>query len=109
MAATKKKIKQPGDGDGGVRVERASDVKRARPSETGPNWINPHEPLPPELREGGESSAPRRTIMDAALSVFPDVKLVDNQLLAAVLIAQALDRLGRSLTEAAAVSRYRGM
>jgi hypothetical protein len=115
MAAPRKKPK-PGDNDGGMRIEKASDRPKARAAGKEIEWINPREPLPSSVIGADVTDAAdtptRRTIMDAAIAVFPDPKLIDQNLLAAVLIAQALDRLGdklgNGLTEAAAVSRYRG-
>ena len=74
--------------------------KNRRPGDL--TWLNPREPLP-------ESAKPR-PLLDAAL----DALGVDNQIaeteimpeiVAAVIKAQALDRLGKRIIEAAAVGR----
>jgi len=73
-----------------------------------PRWRNPHEPVPPEEISG---PADKPSILDAALAVFgPDAETetVSNQLLAAIILAQALDRLSEKIAEAAIVGRYRG-
>lgn len=98
-----KKRKAPGDGDGGMRVDKASDVPRGKPAVAQPEWHNPRDPLPASFVAGT-----KLTIMDKAIALFPDPKLMDKDLLAAVLVAQALDRLGASIIDAAAVGRYRG-
>lgn len=107
------KAKAPGDGDGGMRVNSASDKPRRARTTGGadPVWNNPKAPLPNDAL-ATEAASVKLTIMDQALAIFPDVKEVDNTLLAAVLVAQAFDRLGVKLTtalqDAAAINRYRG-
>jgi hypothetical protein len=115
MATTRKKpIKQPGDGDGGARVERASDKPTRRvDGSKEPMWLSPRAALPPGIRIPTPEDGASNTIIDKALALFPDVKSLaedpDKSLLAAVLIAQALDRLGKqiatALVEAAAITR----
>jgi hypothetical protein len=100
MTTTRKK---PKDGEGGMRIDSASDRPRRTGASRETQWLNPRESLPASMTE-----PTTRTIIDGALSIFPDAKDVQPDLLAAVLIAQALDRLGKSIVEAAAVSRYRG-
>lgn len=67
-----------------------------------PTWLNPREPLP--------KSALPRPILDAAFDALgvEDQKQADEcsqVIVAAVIIAQALDRLGRNIIEGAAVGR----
>lgn len=107
MTAPPRKKKKPGDGDGGVRVERASDKPNAARIAAGqdPQWLNPREPLPAGVTS--DPAKPKLTIMDRAIAVFPDPKLMDMQLLAAVIVAQALDRLGEKIIDAGAVASYK--
>jgi|SRR5579864_3045663 len=122
----RKRRKAPGDEDGGVRVERASDKPRRAPSISGETtWLNPREPLPDsvtrKLLDAGsaaDATKPKSSLIEAAVLAATGMRLEDvpdeqrgdpafNQVLAAVIIAQALDRLGAKLIDAAAVSRYR--
>lgn len=102
--APRKKGKSPEEIEAD-RVSRESRSIRAAPGAE-PTWVNPREPLAPAVREALSGSA-KRSIIDDALAAFPDVKeaVTSQSLLAAVVIAQALDRLGRRMIEAAAVSR----
>lgn len=73
-----------------------------------PTWLSPRSALPAGV---AEKPAPKLVdiVADAVAIAGKDPEPV---VLAAVILAQALDRLskslGRSLTEAAAVGRYRG-
>jgi hypothetical protein len=66
-----------------------------------PEWRNPHEPLPKEMTK----EAPPSILERAAKTVdaSPNVHTTDV-IVAAVVIAEALDRLGAKLIEAAAIS-----
>ncbi len=109
MTTTRKKPKAPGDNDGGVRVERASDKPR-RLGVGGPIWTNPRDSLSDGVitlkmleAAGGEKLKPTLTIVEKAIAAAAG----RSDLVGAILIAQALDRLGAKLIDAAAVSRYR--
>jgi hypothetical protein len=104
--ATSKKAKAPAKSPDEIESERvAREAKSSNFAHAAePTWINPKEPLPADAM----TSPTRRTIIDEALSIFPDIKTMDTSLLPAVLIAQALDRLGRKVIEAAAISRRIG-
>jgi len=63
-------------------------------------WKNPHEPLPKEAKK------PTPSIIERATAVVKsDVAEHPPEILAAVIIAQALDRLGEKLIEAASISK----
>jgi hypothetical protein len=103
--AERKKKKTPED-EGAVRIDAASDKPRAGGVGGGPRWLNPKESLPKEIT--AETTAPKQTILDKALAVVPGVSPVgktEGCVLAAVVIAQALDRLGEKMIQAAAVGR----
>lgn len=91
-----------------VESERVEREERANSfiGASEPTWINPREPLPREVIAATTPS--QRTIIDEAMSIFPDVKELNTNLLSAVIVAQALDRLGKRLIEAAAISRKLG-
>jgi hypothetical protein len=63
----------------------------------GVEWHNPREPVPEQVRD-------RRTLVERAMAEVPDQS---GRLMAAVIIAQALDRLGEKVVEACAVLQYK--
>ncbi len=102
MAQRKKKDER----EGGMRMDAASDKPRRPPKDlTEPTWLNPREGLPDEVTNKLLGVVPKKSIVEKAREVLPNDH---GELLAAVIIAQALDRLGEKIIQAAAVSRYRG-
>lgn len=113
MATTRKKPT-----DGGVRVESASDKpnrarvaagQTARAASAEPVWSNPKD-MPPAVTEKllAESEAARKP----SPSIVVEAKALagingDPNIVAAIIIAHALDRLGEKIIQAAAVGRYR--
>ena len=77
-----------------------------------------HDPIPPTPQPYWQS--PRKpqpayeiTSSEARLTVLEQAQAIGGlnsppEVLAAIIIAQAADRLGKALVEAAAVGRYRG-
>ena len=122
MAPRKKKDER----EGGVRVDKASDkpgrarVAAGQPATAstgapGPTWLNPKEPLPASVTESLLAASEARgkpmpppTPVERALAAIGDKYEPTPQVLAAVILSQALDRLGEKMVQAAAVSRYRG-
>jgi hypothetical protein len=99
----KKKKTTPQD-EGAVRMDGASDKDTRRV--VGPRWMNPKEPLPKQMQE--QPKPPVTTIVDLARAIAPpgpNALVPSDTLLAGVLIAQALDRLGNNMLRAAAIGR----
>jgi hypothetical protein len=68
-----------------------------------PQWQDPHKPLPKSKTE------PPQSIVDQAVAVVGRRRAAEEPtMLAAVIIAQALDRLGDRMIEAAAVGKHHG-
>ena len=83
------------------RMEPTKATPRDRPN-AGPQWQSPRTPLPE-----ADTPAPKANLLEKAQAVAgigatPEV-------VAAIIIAQACDRLGDKLVESAAVGRYRGV
>ena len=83
------------------RMEPTKATPRDRPN-AGPQWQSPRTPLP----QPPTSQRPRQTCWKRRR---PSPKDPDQNVVAALIIAQALDRLGDKLVESAAVGRYRGV
>jgi hypothetical protein len=84
-------------------TRKLAKKRNAIPPTPQPDWRSPHEPLPEDAITPPEAT---RSLYDQALAVAglnpaPEV-------LAAIIIAQAADRLCKAMVEAAAVGRYRG-
>lgn len=101
-APPKKKKLTPQE-EGAVRMDGASD-KDTRKG-VGPRWLPPKEALPKQMQE--QPKPPTRTILEMALAVAPVSPAVaaDASVLAGVIIAQALDRLGANMLRAATMGR----
>jgi hypothetical protein len=83
-------------------IDKLAKKKRTLSPTPQPEWQNPRVPQPLEAI----ANARTLTVLElaqnvAGLGAAPEV-------LAAVIIAQAADRLGAKMIEAAAVGRYRG-
>jgi hypothetical protein len=70
----------------------------------GPRWTSPHARHTGPFPEPAEK---KPTIVEQALAVLGPTRPADPYALAAVIIAQALDRHAKSMIEAAAVSSYK--
>ena len=84
------------------KMEPTKATPRDRPN-AGPQWQSPRTPLP----QPSDFTAPKANLLEKAQAVAgigatPEV-------VAAIIIAQACDRLGDKLVESAAVGRYRGV
>lgn len=76
-------------------------------AKAGPEWLNPRDPKTKERLKDVAEIKPK-TIIDAAIAVIPAALVTADQgVLKAVLVAQALDRLGEKLIEAAAINASR--
>lgn len=71
-------------------------------------WKSPGSRLTPAEQQMKPPATKPLTLVEQALATFPQPPR-DSNLLAAVILAQALDRLSSSLVEAAAVSTYKRM
>lgn len=99
-----KKKKLTPQEEGAVRMDGASDADIR--NKVGPRWLNPKEALPKQMQE--QPKPPKLTLLDEALAVVPGVSptgKTEGSVLAGVIIAQALDRLGANMLRAAAIGR----
>lgn len=78
------------------RVEHVSS-----PAARGPQWQNPNQP-----RQASELKKVRDNYCEEALAAL-NGEVQRDPIVAAVIVAQALDRLGEKIIEAAAVSSYK--
>jgi hypothetical protein len=71
-------------------------------------WCNPNKPLPKSVRDAEAKAAAeaKLNIFQQALALFPPEKWVDCSPteIGPIIIAQALDRLGEKLIEAASIA-----
>ena len=81
-------------------MEPTKATPRDRPN-AGPQWQSPRTPLPE-----ADTPAPKANLLEKAQVIAEGY---DQNVVAALIIAQALDRLGDKLVESAAVGRYRGV
>jgi hypothetical protein len=105
------------DGEGGMRVDSASDkpARKVGDGKPEPFWMNPRQPIPLIDRPAPKPVSPTKLMDDAIAAVGAPSIIMGGQtgteyavLLAAVILAQALDRHGEKMIQAAAVGRYRG-
>lgn len=82
------------------KTEPTKELFQDRPN-TAPQWQSPRTPLPQP-----SDHVPRQTILDKAQAIAGIG--ATPEMVAAVIVAQALDRLGDKIIEAAAVGRYHG-
>jgi hypothetical protein len=77
-------------------------TRRPKKVKTEPEWMNPRKPIP--------TSALSHPLLERALDALgvdgqiAEIEATDR-IIAAVIVAQALDRLGRNIIEGAAVGR----
>ena len=84
------------------QTEPTKDTPRDRPL-AAPEWRSPRTPLP----QPTDQPARKQTLLEKA-QVLAGLN-PDQNVVAALIVAQALDRLGEKLVEAAAVGRYHGV
>jgi len=82
------------------KTEPTKDTPRDKPF-AAPEWRSPRTPLPQPVDRGPPPSLLMKATAMAGVGADPVV-------VAALIVAQACDRLGEKLIEAAAVGRYRG-
>ena len=83
------------------KTEPTKATPRDRPN-AGPQWLSPRTPLPEAV-----TTVPKVSLLDKAQAVTGIG--ATPEMVAAVIVAQALDRLGDKIIEAAAVGRYHGV
>lgn len=85
-----------------TRKPKKTEPLKEMPRAKEPTWVSPRTPLPvidftPQAKQ---------SLLEKAWAVAgPDAA---PEIIAALIVAQACDRLGEKLVEAAAVGRYRG-
>ena len=82
------------------KTEPTKATPRDRPN-AGPQWVSPRTPLPM-----ADLTMPKSTLLEKAEAITEGY---DQNVVAAIIVAQALDRLGDKLVEAAAVGKYHGV
>jgi len=84
-----------------VRTTTTAKLAKKRAVTPQPDWQSPHKPQPPEAINQVRPNIMMEAQTLAGFNAAPEV-------LAAIIIAQAADRLCKAMIEAAAVGRYRG-
>ncbi len=82
------------------KTEPTKATPRDRPN-AGPTWVSPRTPVPKADILPATKSLQNRAWAAADVNATPEI-------IAAIIVAQALDRLGDKIIEAAAVGRYHG-